>query len=145
MRRNLMRRFLQIFWPDIEKSAELGNSGACATQTCLAQAVPPNRNATLIGALSKRKIRWQRQNPMIPRPSPVNFKKFMAAPSIIQRLITSTIQPRSSSYAAVTGRSNNSLAFTFEAARVAVNVLQNAANRPHAKSTISKFDHQLQS
>jgi len=116
----------------------------------LGKAVPPHQNAAVIGALSKRKIRWQNQDPMILSLSSVNFKKFTAVPLIIQRLITSTIQPRSSSYADATGHSNSSLAFTFAAVRVAANVLPNAENRHHAKDTISKDtisinNHQLQS
>jgi hypothetical protein len=114
-------------------------------QNYLVQAEPPNRNAAVIGALSKRKIRWQNQNPMIPNPSSVNFKKSTVAPLIIRRLITSTIQPRSSSFAAATGHSNSSLAFTFVAVRDAANVLPNAGDRPRAKGTISNFDHQLPS
>ena len=113
--RNMMRRFHRSFSQDIEKFTKLGNSDTrhakrnagfhligqkyrirIVQQNCLAQAAPPNRNAAVIGAFSKRKIRWQNQNPMIPSPSFVNFKKFTAAPLIIRRLITSTIQPRSS-------------------------------------------------
>jgi hypothetical protein len=66
------------------------------------------------------------------------------APLIIRRLITSTIQPRSSSYVAITGRLNSSPAFTFVAVRVAANVLPNAGNRPRAKDMILNDDHQLQ-
>jgi hypothetical protein len=119
-------------------------------QNYLAQAAPPNRNAAVIEALSKRKIRWQNQNPIIPSPSFVNFKKSTAVPLIIQRLIILTIQPKSSSFVAAMGHSNSSLAFTFAAVRVAANVLPNAENRHHAKDTISKDtisinNHQLQS
>jgi hypothetical protein len=119
-------------------------------QNCLAQAVPPNRNVAVIGALSKRKIRWQNQNPITLNPSSVNFKKSMVAPLIIQGLIIITIQPKSPSFAAAMGHSNSSLAFTFAAVRVAANVLPNAENRRHAKDTISKDtisinNHQLQS
>ena len=114
-------------------------------QYYLVQAEPLNRNIAAIGALSKRKIRWQNQNPMIPNPSSVNFKKFTAAPLIIRKLITSTIQPKSSSFAAATGHSNSSLVFTFGAVQVAANVLLNVGNRSDAKDTISNFDHQLPS
>ena len=113
-------------------------------QNYLVQAEPLNRNIALIGALSKRKIRWQNQNPMIPNPSFVNFKKFTVAPLITQKLITSTIQPRLSSFAAAMGHSNSNLAFTFVAARVAANVLPDVGNRPRAKDIISNCDHQLQ-
>ena len=159
----MKRRFRRSFGQDIEKCAKLDNSDTrhakrnaglhligqkyrirIVRQNCLAQVAPPNRNAAVIGALSKRKIRWQNQNPMIPSPSFVNFKKFTVAPLIIRRLITSTIQLRSSSYAAITGHLNSSLAFTFVAVRVAVNVLPNAGNRPRAKDTISNYGHQLQ-
>jgi len=114
-------------------------------QNYLVQAEPLKRNIAVIGALSKRKIRWQNQNPMIPNQSSVNFKKFTAAPLIIRRLITSTIQPKSSSFAAATGHSNSSLVFTFGAVRVAANVLLNVENRSGAEDTISNFDHQLPS
>ena len=77
--------------------------------------------------------------------SSVNFKKFTAVPLIIQRLITSTIQPRSSSYAGATGHSNSSLAFTFVAVQAAANVFQNAANSPNAIDTSPKHDNKLQS
>ena len=159
----MMRRSHRSFGQDIEKCAKLGNSDTrhakrntgfhligqkyriqIVWQNCLAQAAPPNRNAAVIGALSKRKIRWQNQNPMILTPSFVNFRKFTAAPLIIRRLIISTIQPKSLSSAAVTGRLNSSPAFTFVAVRVAVNVLPNAGNRPRAKDTISNYGHQLQ-
>ena len=114
-------------------------------QNYLIQVASSNRNAAVIGALSKRKIRWQNQNPMIPNPSSVNFKKSTVAPLIIQGLIILTIQPKSSSFAAAMGHSNSSLAFTFAAVRVAANVLPNAENRRHAKDTISNNNHQLQS
>jgi hypothetical protein len=65
------------------------------------------------------------------------------APLIIRRLIISTIQPKSLSSAAATGRLNSSLAFTFVAVRVAANVLPNAENRLRAKDIISNCDHQL--
>jgi hypothetical protein len=113
-------------------------------QNCLAQVVKPNRNAAVRGALSKRKIRWQNQNPMTPNPSSVNSKEFTVAPLIIQRLITSTIQRRSSSYAAITGRLNSSPAFTFVAVLVAANVSPNAGNRRRTKDTISTHDHHAQ-
>jgi hypothetical protein len=109
----------------------------------LAQAAPQNQNATVIGALSKRKIRWQNQNPMILNPSSVNFKKFTVVPLNIRRLITSTIQPRLSSYAAITDHLNSSLAFIFVAAQVAANVLPNVGNRRRAKDTISNYNHEL--
>ena len=160
----MIRQFHRSFGQDIEKSTKLGNSDIrnakrnagfhligqkyrirIVRQNCLAQAAPPNRNAAVIGALSKRKIRWQNQNPMIPIPSFVNFKKFTVAPLIIRRLITSTIQPKSSSFAAATGHSNSSLVFTFGAVRVAANVLLNVGNRSGAEDTISNFDHQLPS
>jgi hypothetical protein len=108
-------------------------------QNCLAQAVPPNRNVAVIGALSKRKIRWQNQNPITLNPSSVNFKKSTVAPLIIQGLIILTIQPKSSSFAATTGHLNSNLAFTFVAVRVAANVLLNAGNRPQAKGTIADY------
>jgi len=111
----------------------------------LVQAVPPYRNAAVIGALSKRKIRWQNQNPTTLNPSSVNFKKSTVAPLIIRGLIILTIQPKSSSFAAAMGHSNSSLAFTFAAVRVAANVLPNAENRRHAKDKISNNNHQLQS
>jgi hypothetical protein len=116
----------------------------------LGKAVPPHQNAAVIGALSKRKIRWQNQNRITLNPSSVNFKKSTVAPLIIQGLIILTIQPKSSSFAAAMGHSNSSLAFTFAAVRVAANVLPNAENRRHAKDTISKDtisinNHQLQS
>ena len=114
-------------------------------QNYLIQVASSNRNAAVIGTLSKRKIRWQNQNPMIPNPSSVNFKKFTAAPLIIRKLITSTIQPKSSSFAAATGHSNSSLVFTFGAVRVAANVLLNVGNRSDTEDTISNFDHQLPS
>ena len=160
----MMKRFYRSFGLDIEKWTKLGNSGTLVTQThcrfpsrrskvqnadcaakLLAQAAPPNQNATVIGALSKRKIRWQNQNQIILNPSSVNFKKFTVAPLIIRRLITSTTQPRSSSYAGITGHLNSNLAFTFVAVQVAANVLPNAGNRPRAKDTISHADHQLPS
>lgn len=108
-------------------------------QNYLIQVASSNRNAAVIGALSKRKIRWQNQNPMIPNPSSVNFKKSTVAPLIIRRLIISTIQPKSSSFAATTGHLNSNLAFTFVAVRVAANVLLNAGNRPRAKGTIADY------
>ncbi|MDC3293643.1 hypothetical protein OAW18_05040 [Alphaproteobacteria bacterium] len=111
----------------------------------LGKAVPPHQNAAMIGALSKRKIRWQNQNPTTLNPSSVNFKKSTVAPLIIQGLIILTIQPKSSSFAAAMGHSNSSLAFTFAAVRVAANVLPNAENRRQAKDTISNNNHQLQS
>ena len=97
----------------------------------------------VIETLSKRKIRWQNQNPMILNPLFVNFKEFTVAPLIIRRLIISTIQPKSLSSVAATGRLNSSLAFTFVAVRVAANVLPNAENRLRAKDIISNCDHQL--
>jgi len=116
----------------------------------LVQAVSPHRNAAVIGALSKRNIRWQNQNPITLNPSSVNFKKSTVAPLIIRGLIILTIQPKLSSFVAAMGHSNSSLAFTFAAVRVAANVLPNAENRRHAKDTISKDtisinNHQLQS
>jgi len=99
----------------------------------------------VIGALSKRKIRWQNQNPITLNPSSVNFKKSTVAHLIIQGLIILTIQPKSSSFVAAMGHSNSSLAFTFAAVRVAANVLPNAENRRHAKDKISNNNHQLQS
>ena len=159
----MMRRSHRSFGQDIEKFTKLGNSDThhakrnagfhligqkyrirIVRQNCLAQAAPPNRNAAVIGALSKRKIRWQNQNPMIPNPLSVNFKEFTVAPLIIRRLIISTIQPKSLSSAAATGRLNSSPAFTFVAVRVAANVLPNAGNRLRAKDIISNCDHQLQ-
>ena len=158
-----MKRFHRSFGQDIEKCAKLGNSDTphakrnagfhligqkhrirIVRQNCLAQAALPNRNAAVIGALSKRKIRWQNQNPMTLNPSSANFRKSTVVPLIIQRLITSTIQPKSSSYAAATGHSNSSLACIFVAVRVAANVLPNAGNRLRAKDIISNCDHQLQ-
>jgi hypothetical protein len=119
-------------------------------QNYLVQAIPPNRNAAVTGALSKRKIRWQNQNPMTRNPSSVNFKRSTVAPLIIRRLIISTIQPKSLSFAAGMGHLNSSLAFTFEAVRVAANALPNVENRRRAKASISKDtisnnNHQLHS
>jgi hypothetical protein len=111
----------------------------------LGKAVPPHQNAAVIGALSKRKIRWQNQNPTTLSPSSVNFKKSTVAPLIIQGLIILTIQPKSSSFAAAMGHSNSSLAFTFVAVQAAANVFQNAANSPNAIDASPKYDNKLQS
>jgi hypothetical protein len=81
---------------------------------------------------------------MTPNLSSVSFKEFTVVPLIIRRLIISTIQPKSLSSAAATGRLNSSPAFTFVAVRVAANVLPNAGNRLRAKDIISNCDHQLQ-
>ena len=109
----------------------------------LGKAVPPHQNAAVIGALSKRKIRWQNQNPITLNPSSVNFKKSTVAHLIIQGLIILTIQPKSSSFAAATGHSNSSLAFTFVAVQAAANVFQNAANSPNAIDASPKYDNKL--
>jgi hypothetical protein len=111
----------------------------------LGKAVPPHQNAAVIGALSKRKIRWQNQNPITLNPSSVNFKKSTVAHLIIQGLIILTIQPKSSSFAAAMGHSNSSLAFTFVAVQAAANVFQNAANSPNAIDASPKYDNKLQS
>jgi hypothetical protein len=111
----------------------------------LGKAVPPHQNAAVIGALSKRKIRWQNQNRITLNPSSVNFKKSTVAPLIIQGLIILTIQPKSSSFAAATGHLNSSLAFTFVAVQAAANVFQNAANSPNAIDASPKYDNKLQS